>query len=775
MKAIIMAGGEGTRLRPVSLNAPKPMVRLFDRPVLEHTLDLLKKHDIYDACLTLRFLPQTITDHFGDGSRFGMRLTHQIEDSPLGTAGSVAACREFIGDEPILILSGDSVCDFDLTKCIAFHHAVRADVTIVLYAHPEPLEYGLVMTDEIGKVERFIEKPPWNQVFTNRINTGIYILSPQVLDEIPDGVSFDFSKDLFPKLLADGKRLYATEVRGYWCDIGSPEAYLQCGIDVLEENCTLDFGVARRGQSLWTHSPIPPGVDLLGPCYVGKDVVLETGASLGPHAIIGAGSHIAAGASVVRSMVDGATVGRDARLDGTIVGRGTSIRQGVILYEGSVIGDGTILGEGSVVSPKVRIWPGKELPAGSRVTENLVTGQPRSGLRFTGGNTIRGEASTLITPEACFAIGSALGTTGRVGIGSSGDPAARLTSRALTCGVSAAGGFALELDCTFESAASFSADLYGLDRTAFVRQLDQSLHLRVYGARGLTLTRDEERSIESTLRAGDLRRSPGTRVGDMTAASSSIEAYVSAAATWGDLGTAPTFAAHIHGSGGANRALKRALEQMGVSLATHSWGVPVFETARGGMTLRAEDEEGHKLETEHLLAILVMLEFEAGAKAVAVPYTAPIALDLLAGSFGGKILRIGRDQGAEQLYYRRPYLRDGVFAACRLVGTMAASGESLHEISSRAPSFQTAQRELAIKGNRAAIMQEFAAGLDKEEAELVQGVRLPASGGWVHISPASGRSVLKIHSEGMSMEAAEEICIDFAKRLEALDTKTPGS
>ena len=774
MKAIIMAGGEGTRLRPVSLNAPKPMVRLFDRPVLEHTLNLLKKHEIYDACLTLSFLPQVITDHFGDGSRFGMRLSHQIEDSPLGTAGSVAACRAFIGAEPVLILSGDSVCDFDLSECLAFHHAQRADVTIVLYAHPEPLEYGLVMTDEQGKVERFIEKPPWNQVFTNRINTGIYILSPKVLDEIPEGVSFDFAKDLFPKLLAQGKRLYATEASGYWCDIGSPEAYLQCAIHALEEKCALDFGVERRGQSLWTHSPIPSGVSVIGSCYVGKHVVLETGAVIGPYAIIGENSHVSAGASVVRSMVDGASIGQDARLDGAIVGRGASIRQGAILYEGSVIGDGTILGEGSVVDSKVRIWPGKELSAGSRVSENLVTGQPRSGLRFTGGGAIRGEAGVLLTPEALFAIGSALGASGRVGICSSGEPASKLASRALVCGVSAAGGFALELDCTFESAASFAADLYGLDRTVLVRQFDQTLHLRVYGGRGLAITREEERKVESALRAGDLKRSPAMRAGDVSAASGSIEAYISAAASWGNLGERPTFSAHIRGGGGANRALKGALEQMGVTLAPHSWGVPVFETARGGMTLRAEDEEGHMLETEHLLAILVMLEFEAGAKAVAVPYAAPIALDLLAGSFGGRILRIGRDQGAESLYYRRPYLRDGVFAACRLLGTMAFSGERLHTISQRAPFFRTAQRELAVKGDRAELMQKLAAGLDKEETELVEGVRVPAGSGWVHISPASGRSVLKIHSEGMSMEAAEEICLDFANRLEALDAKTPG-
>jgi len=769
MKAIIMAGGEGTRLRPVSLNAPKPMVRLFDQPVLTHALNLLQKNGIHDACLTLRFLPQVIIDHFGDGKAFGMNLTHQVEDTPLGTAGSVAACRDFIGDDHALILSGDAVCDFDLAPCMDFHLKRRADVTIVLYAHPEPLEYGLVMTDADGKVERFIEKPPWSQVFTNRVNTGIYILSPQVLEAIPTGVSYDFSKDLFPKLLAEGKRLYATEAAGYWCDIGSPEAYLQCGIDALEEKLTLDFGAERRGQSLWAHSPVPPGVTIQGACYIGKNVVLEAGATLGPYAIIGENSHIAAGASVIRSMVDGAFIGRDVRLDGAVVGRGASVRQGAILYEGTVIGDGTIVGAGAVLDPKVRIWPGKEIEAGSRVSENLVTGQARSGLRFTGSGAIRGEAGVLLTPEACFAIGSALGAEGRVGIGCSGEAASRLAARSLACGVAAVGGLALELDSTFEAAASFAADLYGLDRTVFVRQLDAALHLRVYSRRGLPVTREEERKIESVLRAGDLRRKGGRHTGDMTAATGTLEAYISAAATWGDFGEAPRFAVHVRGGGGANRALKQALSRMDVPLATHNWGVPVFETARGGMLLRAEDEEGHTLETEHLLAILVMLECEAGAKAIAVPYAAPIALDTLAAGFGAKILRLGRDPGAQNLYYRRPYLRDGVFAACRLAGTMAASGESLHAISQRAPTFRTVRKEVQIQGDRAEVMQKLAAGLEKDETELVEGVRVPVGAGWVHVSPASGRSVLKIHGEGTNMEAAEEICVDFARRLEALD------
>ena len=770
MKTIIMAGGEGTRLRPVSLNIPKPMVKLFDRPVLEHTLNLLKRNRIQEACLTLRFLPQTITNHFGDGSAYGIKLLHQVETTPLGTAGGVAACEDFIAGDHVLILSGDAVCDFDLQQCVDFHFNRDADATIVLYAHPEPLEYGLVMTSSSGRVERFIEKPPWNQVFTNLINTGIYILSPRALAAIPRGRSYDFGRDLFPKLLEQGAAVYGVTAEGYWCDIGSPEAYLQSGLDVLDGHLTLELGVEQRGQTLWTHAPLPPGVAVLGPCYIGKNVVLEPGVKLGPHAIIGENSHIAEGTTVTRSMVNGATIGQGARLDGAIVGRGAALRRGCLLYEGSVIGEGTVLGENTVVDAKVRIWPGKELPPGSRVSENLVTGQPRSGLRFSGGNCLRGEVGVLLTPEACFAIGSALGQEGRVGVGCSGEAVSRLSARALLCGVSAAGGLALELDSPFEAAASYAADLYGLGRTVFVREQKGELCLKICGPRGLPLTREEERRVESALAAGDLHRATASRTGDMTATTGTLEAYISAAASWGSLENEPApLAVEVKGPGGANRTLRRALQRMGVHIATHGWGVPVFETARGGTILRAEDEEGHSLEPERLLTILVLLELEAGHRTLAVPYAAPRALDQLAAAFGAKILRLGRDPGASRLYYRLPHFRDGVFAACRLAGAMVSAGERLHNIQKRAPAFRTARREVPVRGDRAALMRALVKDVAEDGPELVEGLRVPVGSGWVHVSPSAGRPVLKIHGESTNMEAAEEICLDFVRRLEALD------
>ena len=221
MKVVIMAGGEGTRLRPISQSRPKPMVRLYDRPVLEHILALLKENGFDEACLTLRYLPRMVTDYFGDGAKFGMKLHYKIEERPLGTAGGVLNCRGYIGDDDVLVISGDCVCDFDLRKIVNFHRGKNAAATLALYSHPNPLEYGLVVTDENGRVRHFLEKPAWDRVLTDQINTGIYILSPEALEKIPPDRQYDFGKDLFPRLLKENAALYGVKMEGYWCDIGS--------------------------------------------------------------------------------------------------------------------------------------------------------------------------------------------------------------------------------------------------------------------------------------------------------------------------------------------------------------------------------------------------------------------------------------------------------------------------------------------------------------------------------------------------------------------------
>src|SRR5947199_1170298 len=202
MKAVIMAGGEGTRLGPLTSNQPKPMMSLANRPMMEHIVHLLKEHGFDDIVVTLAFLPQAIRTYFGDGSEFGVRMVYATEESPLGTAGSVRNAMDEL-DEPFLVISGDVLTDFDLSEVVRFHEERKAMATIALKAMENPLEFGIVITREDGSVDRFLEKPTWGQVFSDTINTGIYVLEPSIFHHIPAAVAVDFSADVFPRLLDD--------------------------------------------------------------------------------------------------------------------------------------------------------------------------------------------------------------------------------------------------------------------------------------------------------------------------------------------------------------------------------------------------------------------------------------------------------------------------------------------------------------------------------------------------------------------------------------------
>ncbi|NLA87976.1 MAG: NDP-sugar synthase, partial [Clostridiales bacterium] len=341
MKAIIMAGGEGKRLRPLSADKPKPMVELLDRPVLEHIIGLLVKNGVTEACLTLKYLPQIITDYFGNGEKFGIQLDCRIERSALGTAGGVLNCADFIGDNDFLVISGDCVCDFELVELMAYHRKMEADVTLALYSHEEPCEYGLVVTNHDGRIIQIMEKPAWDHVLTDRINTGIYVISPRALKEIPAGEPYDFGRDLFPKLLRGGSAMYGFNAEGYWCDIGSTAAYHKCCLDALRGKINIDPHAPMVNQGVWCAAQTPADAVLIPPVYIGKDTTIGKGAVIGPLSVIGASSEIGAGAVASRSVVNGAVIGEDADLDGAIVCNGVAVGREASLEEGTVIGRGS--------------------------------------------------------------------------------------------------------------------------------------------------------------------------------------------------------------------------------------------------------------------------------------------------------------------------------------------------------------------------------------------------------------------------------------------------
>lgn len=247
MKAILLAGGQGTRLREISQGLPKPMMPLLGKPLLERIIELLRENGCHDLCITLCYSPERIRSYFGNGQRFGVRIEYMIEQEPLGTAGAVRNCRKFIDGDPVLVMSGDSACDFPLAELMQKH---KEGISIALASHSEPLPYGLVLTDKEGRVTGFVEKPDWQRVVTDQVSTGIYVLSPDAVDRIPPTGPCDFARDLFPALLAAGYPLYGRELPGYWCDIGTPRAYYQCNLDALDGKYRLPCTDGRTSRIL---------------------------------------------------------------------------------------------------------------------------------------------------------------------------------------------------------------------------------------------------------------------------------------------------------------------------------------------------------------------------------------------------------------------------------------------------------------------------------------------------------------------------------------------
>src|SRR5258707_8421627 len=310
IQAVDRAGGEGSRLRPLTINRPKPMVSIVNKPCLGHIFDLLKRHSIDDAFVTLQYLASVIQDHYGDGGGIGMRLRYSVEETPLGTGGSV---RQIVPDldGTFLVISGDALTDSDLSKVIAFHRERNAAVTLTLVHVPNPLEYGVVITGEDGRITKFLEKPSWGEVFSDTINTGIYVIEPRVMERYAIGEKFDFSKDLFPQLLADGEPLFGYVAEGYWTDVGSIGEYSRANADLL----------------LGKMKSAPLGVEVQPGVFAGGDVVIDPSAKLSGPIYLGKGVRIAGGAEIIGPTVirDAVTVDQAAYIESSIVWRNSYV------------------------------------------------------------------------------------------------------------------------------------------------------------------------------------------------------------------------------------------------------------------------------------------------------------------------------------------------------------------------------------------------------------------------------------------------------------------
>ncbi len=512
MKAVILAGGQGSRLRPLTEDIPKPMVPILGRPIMHHIIRHIARFGFNDILATLHYRPRTIRDRFGDGSDLGVNITYSLEKEPLGTAGSVKLSQAQL-DEPFIVVSGDALVDFDFGKFLAFHREKNAKVSLCLTHVRNPGEFGIVITDDDGRVERFFEKPGPSEVFSDTVNTGIYLIEPEILDYVPENQAYDFASDLFPDLLDKKIPMYGYVANGYWSDIGTIEQLCQAHWDMLEDRVRLpiDGTLIREGIWVGEGDNLNEDVHIEGPCWLGDDVRIGHGALIGPYAVISPNVEIDKYANINRSIIfRNSYIGEGCDLRNAVVAAQNIIEERCEIGEDAVIGSSCRIGRESAVKPGIYIWPDKVIEARSLVSENLVWESLHRPSMF-GSRGVMGLANLHVTPEFSVGIGKAFGNWvsrgHRVTVSRDAHPFSLLAKRALVSGLLSVG---VDVDDLEQSTGPVTRLLCG-----YLPDISGGVHVRIadnnpnvvliemYTAEGLPLRRKDRRAIEATFYRAD--------------------------------------------------------------------------------------------------------------------------------------------------------------------------------------------------------------------------------------------------------------------------------
>ena len=747
MKAIIMAGGEGSRLRPLTCDCPKPMLPLMGRPLMEYAIHLLKRSGADQIAATLGYLPRAITEYFGDGSSLGVSLRYYTERTPLGTAGSIRRAADFL-DERFFVLSGDGITDIDLNAALAFHRQKGALATLVLQRSANPQEYGMVVTAPDGRIRSFHEKPGRSDLYSDRINTGIYILERQALDFIPEGRAFDFGKDLFPLLLEQNLPLYGYTAEGYWCDVGDTEAYLQVHFDALDGRIhlpELEMANDRR--------------------YIHPGARIDPDAQIGPYCVIGDGCHVRSGAGIRKSvLMPGVQIGEGAQLRLCIAGPGSRIGSGAQLFEGSVAGSRSRIGENAVLGSGVKIWPEKEIAPEESVRENIVYGCRAD--RFENGMLLLSSPTqTARVVQACIAQMH----MEEVLIGCGESAVAQALKHAAISGAMAQGARTLDAGITTLPRLRFSLDLMHAGGALLVT----TGGLLPLDGDGCMLSEAQQRSILKLLQRQDYPCPFSRETPPMQHAEDAAGAYIaSLAAVWrANAASAPKIA--LSADDVLARDARRILERIGLdfrivkpgeALRTGETGIQICGR---GETSRIRDARGSLSEAQRQLA-LAWTAVQLGEESLILPnhFTRAIGHICPGARFlPGEDALWMRALAAHSPLQKRLHL-DGLYFALNFLGLLAARNWNLEDWRRQAPPVWRSEERIAIPDHRGGHLLHALAA-DSANAELGGGLRLQAEKGWAWLRPDSAGQ-LRIFAESASMEASRELCDFYVDRIRRL-------
>jgi mannose-1-phosphate guanylyltransferase/phosphomannomutase len=815
----------------MTANQPKPLLPVANRPIMEHVLRLLKKHGFEETVVTVQFLAALVRNYFGDGEDVGMFLQYATEEMPLGTAGSVKNAEDALKDSSFLVISGDALTDMDLTEMCRFHKENSALVTVGLTRVPDPLEFGIVIADEDGRIQRFLEKPTWGQVFSDTVNTGVYIMEPEVLAEVSPKESVDWSHDVFPKLLARGAPIFGYISDKYWEDVGTLESYLKAQVDVLSRKVEVDIAGFEVSPGVWIAegADVDPDAVLKGPVVVGDYAKIEAGATVREYSVIGANVVVKEGAFIHRAVVhNNVFVGQGTTLRGCVVGKNTDVMRLARIEETAVIGDECVVEPEAYISAGVKVYPFKTIEAGAVVNTSVVW-ESRGQRTLFGQRGVSGLINVEVTPELCVRLASAYATMLRKGstVTTSRDVsrAARTLKRAVQSALNASAINVMDLEALplpvarYETARSDYSGGIAL-RTA--PGDSQSIDIIFLDEHGAELSQAAQRRLERVFSRQEFRRAFPGEIAELSYPPRVVEWYtheVLRSVNLNGVRDADLKVVADCAGGTVSLVLPTLLGRIGVEVHTLNNRLdevtPTQTVAqqRAGMQRLAEvvsssratfgvrfdtvgeriqlvDEKGALVSDERaLLVVLDLVAAERRHGRVALPVNTTRVAEQVCRFHGVQVTWTGTSQealttaaAADDVIFAADgrggfvlpsFARtvDGIAAFVMLLGLVARTRLTLSQIDARIPQAHLLRRSIptpwAAKGS---VMRTVVEAAADQPVDTTDGVRVTdPDRGWVLVLPDPADAVTHLWAEGTDADNAQLLLDEWATVVEQAD------
>ncbi|HUR07152.1 MAG TPA: mannose-1-phosphate guanyltransferase [Nonomuraea sp.] len=832
MRAVVMAGGAGTRLRPMTANQPKPLLPVVNKPIMEHVLRLLKRHGFDETVVTVQFLASLIRTYFGDGDELGMHLSYATEETPLGTAGSVKNAEDALKDDAFLVISGDALTDIDLSAVVQAHRDNGALVTVCLKRVPDPLEFGIVITDESQRIERFLEKPTWGQVFSDTVNTGIYVMEPEVFQHVASGEVVDWSGDVFPALVQAGAPLYGHVAEGYWEDVGTHDNYLRVQADVLNRQVDVEIPGFELAPGVWIGegAEVDPEAVIKGPVCIGAYAKVEAGAELREFTVLGDNVVVQEGAFLHRAVVhDNVFVGGQANLRGCVIGKNTDIMRSARIEEGAVIGDECVVEEEAFISGGVKVYPFKTIEAGAIVNTSVIW-ESRGSAALFGPRGVSGLVNVEITPEYVVRLASAYATTLKKGslVATSSDAsrAARAFKRAVVAALTSSAIDVMDLEVVPLPVTRFETDRSAASGGIVLRTTpgdQQSIDIVFLNEEGADLSLSDQRKIERVFSRQEFRRAFPGEIAELSRPARLLDSYAQqllAAIDTRGVAEAGLKVVVDTAGGAAALVLPILLGRLGVDVLTVNNRLDEVSTTESlsehlrdlerlgdlvsssraafgvrfdhvGERLAIVDERGELVHEDR--ALLVLLDLVAAERGqgsrIAVPVTTTRVAEQVTSFHGAHIawtstspedlsrrvaepdVVFGGDGRGRFVIPEFTHAVDGVAAFVRLLGLVARTQLTLSQIDARIPHAHVVRRSVPTPwAVKGTVMRRVIEAAGDREIDTTDGVRVvEPDGSWALVLPDPAEALTHLWAEASSAGAAAGLLSRWAEVAGATD------